>query len=70
MGKDKYEAVEHMNMLRQFSGDPLTGVLRIISVIAAVMLRVSGGKNELDLLRTPGYKKAGETHEKTGYHHS
>ena len=64
------EAVEHMNMLRQFSGDPLTGVLRIISVIAAVMLllylwvtRVSGGKNELDLLRTPGYKKAGETHE-------
>lgn len=70
MGKDKYEAVEHMNMLRQFSGDPLTGVLRIISVIAAVMLliylwvtRVSGGKNELDLLRTPGYKKAGETHE-------
>ena len=51
MGKDKYEAVEHMNMLRQFSGDPLTGVLRIISVIAAVMLliylwviRVSGGK--------------------------
>jgi hypothetical protein len=64
-------------MLRHFSEEPLTGVPLTIAIVAAVMLliylwvtRVSGGKNELDLLRTPGYKKAGETHEKTGYHHS